>query len=100
MVIRIERSGKTVYALDINRGGSFGDDKLEFGLGCHRLGNSGINGWAEPYFDRELGQAKLAMMDFSLLESFGGQSNLTKEELFSALWDRIVDVLDTEAGRS
>jgi hypothetical protein len=93
--VRIEHRGETVYALDIYKGGDMGDDKLTFGLGHHRGLSSGINGWAEPFFDKTAGRPKLKMMDFSVLSSIGsGEHELTREDLFSALWDRIVDQLE------
>ena len=93
--IRIEQRGETVYSLDIYRGGSLGDDKLTFGLGHHRSPGNGINGWVQPFFDKKVGQPKLKMMDFSIFGSFGGHDReFTKEELFRALWDRIVDQLE------
>ncbi|MFI5954935.1 TIR domain-containing protein [Cryptosporangium sp. NPDC051539] len=95
LIIRIERSGQTVYALDINRGGNMGDDKLEFALDQNRLGGGGINGWAEPYFDKDAGAAKLDMMDLSILGNGTGQSRtFTKEEFFVELWKRIVKQLE------
>ena len=33
--IRIEQRGQTVYALDIGKGGSWGDDMLTFAVGQH-----------------------------------------------------------------
>ena len=96
--IRIEQRGETLYSLDIYRGGSMGDDKLTFGLGHHRGLSNGINGWAEPFFDKQADQAKVKMIDFSVLGGFGGgERELTKEELFEALWHRMVDQLE---GRS
>jgi TIR domain len=93
--IRIERRGDTVYSLDIYKGGSMGDDKLTFGLGHHRGLSSGINGWAEPFFDRTAERPKLKMMDLSVLNSVAGsERELTKEELFQELWNRIVDQLE------
>jgi len=93
--IRIERRDDTVYSLDIYKGGSMGDDKLTFGLGHHRGLSSGINGWAEPFFDKTAGRPKLKMMDLSVLSSVAGsERELTKEELFQELWDRIVDQLE------
>jgi len=98
LVIRIERAGDTVYALDIDKGGSFGDDKLEFGIGRHRLGGNGINGYARPFFDKDAGHPMLEMTDFSVLGSLGaGTQQLTKEELFDKLWNRIVDQLEGRA---
>ena len=93
--IRIEYRGRTVYSLDIYRGGSTGDDKLTFGLDHHRGLSSGINGWAEPFFDKQAGHPKLKMTDLSILGNFSvGERVLSKEELFRELWDRIVDQLE------
>jgi TIR domain-containing protein len=93
--IRIEHRGDTVYALDVYKGGSMGDDKLTFGIGHHRGFNTGINGWAEPFFDKQAGVSKLKMMDLSLLGTLGSSDReVTKEELFQALWDKIVDQLE------
>ncbi|MFI9101125.1 TIR domain-containing protein [Streptomyces fildesensis] len=93
--IRIEKRSEIVYSLDIYKGGSMGDDKLTFGLDHHRSFATGINGWTEPYFDVEADIPKLKMMDLSVLGSFGGsEREFTKEELFDALWERIVDRLE------
>jgi hypothetical protein len=94
--IRIEQQGQVAYALDIYKGGDFGDDKLHFGVGHNRGTSRGSNGWAEPYFDKQAQQPKLRMMDLSVLSNFGGGGDreLTKEELFEALWERIVDRLE------
>lgn len=93
--IRIEHHGETVYSLDIFRGGSIGDDKLTFGLGHHRGVSSGVNGWAVPFFDKQSGHPKLKMTDLSVFGGLGsGELELTKEELFQALWDRIVDQVE------
>jgi hypothetical protein len=98
--LRIERAGETIYALDIYKGGSFGDDILEFGLGHDRLGGNGINGYARPVFDKDAGVSKLNMTDFSVLSSFGGgDRQMTKEELFDKLWDRIIDQLEAHGQR-
>lgn len=96
--VRIEHRGDTVYSLDVYKGGSFGDDKLEFGLGHHRSLSSGINGWAEPFFDKQAGRPKLSMMDMSVLSTnTTGNLVLTKEELFDRLWERIVSELETSS---
>jgi len=94
--IRIEHQGKTVYALDIYKGGSMGDDKLIFGLGHHRGSSGGMNGWAEPFFDKQSAQPKIKMTDLSVFGSLGSGNDreFAKDELFQALWDRIVDQLE------
>jgi hypothetical protein len=94
LTVRIERRGDTVYALNINKGGSFGDDRLDFSYDTRRIG-SGINGWAVPFFDKDAGQAKLDVMDMSMFDSSGStEGQLTKEELFIRLWDRVVTRLE------
>lgn len=94
--IRVEHQGDTVYSLDIYKDGSFGDDKLTFGLGHHRGVSSGINGWVEPFFDKQAGQPKLKMTNFSVLRGAGStDASLTKEELFGKLWEQIVSSLES-----
>lgn len=94
--IRVEHRGETVYSLDTYKGGSFGDDKLTFGLGHHRGFSNGINGWAEPFFDKDAGQPKLKMTNLSVLGGRGSsEPTLTKEELFSKLWERIFTELES-----
>lgn len=95
LLIRVEKAGRTVYALDIRRGSSMGGaDSLEFSVDNHR-GTTGVNGWARPVFDTDAGIPKLDVMDFSLLRTSGsGATLLTKEELFKMLWDRLIDRLE------
>jgi TIR domain len=98
--IRIEHRDETVYSLDVYKGGSLGDDKLTFGLDHHRGFSNGINGWAEPFFDKEADAPKLRMTDFSVLGRFGGgDAQMTKEELFNKIWDRIIDQLEVNGRR-
>jgi hypothetical protein len=91
--IRVERSGQTVYSLDIYRGGSFGDDKLTFGLDHNRLASSGISGYATPFFDKETQTPKLRMMNFSVLPQSLTETHFTKQQLFEQLWNAMVDRL-------
>ncbi len=93
--IRIERRGRLVYGLDIRRGGMLQDDVLNFVVGGRRMSDSNSsNGWAKPYFDVDEGVVKLEMFDLSVLSHLSGATRrLTKEELFEALWDRVVDQL-------
>ncbi|SEP35051.1 hypothetical protein SAMN04489732_106296 [Amycolatopsis saalfeldensis] len=97
IAVRIERQGRTVYGLDIEKGSSFGDSSLNFVVGTHRMGAGGnsSNGYATPFFDREAQTPKLKMVDFSVFGSMGsGDRTYTKEEFFTALWDRIVEQLE------
>lgn len=63
IAVRVERQGRTVYGLDIEKGGPFGDSSLHFVLGGNRI--------------------------FSSMGS--SDRTYTKEEFFTALWDRIVE---------
>jgi hypothetical protein len=55
-----------------------------------------IYGWAQPFFDKQAGLPKLKMTDFSVFGGLGGgEREFTKEELFQALWDRIIDQLES-----
>ncbi len=94
--IRIERRGRTVYGLDIRRGGMLQDDVLNFVVGGGRTPSSNSsNGWAKPVFDLDDGVAKLEMHDLSVFSSFSNSTTrYTKEEFFEALWNRIVDQLN------
>lgn len=97
LIVRVERDGATVYSLDINKGSSFGDDRLEFSVDQHRMTSGGINGWATPFYDTESKSAKVKMFDLSVFASSGGEQVLEKEELFPKLWQRLLDRLE---GRS
>lgn len=97
LAVRIERHGQIVYALDIEKGGPFGDDCLNFVTGRNHMGSSGntSNGHATPFFDREAQVPKLKMMDFSVFSNTADSDRTyTKEEFFTALWDRIVEQLE------
>ncbi|HEY2058565.1 MAG TPA: hypothetical protein VGH57_09355, partial [Amycolatopsis sp.] len=97
IAVRIERQGQTVYGLDIEKGGPFGDSSLNFVVGTHhmRAGGNSSNGHATPFFDREAQTPKLKMMDLSVFGSMGSSDRTyTKEEFFTALWDRIVEQLE------
>ncbi|MFF2392266.1 TIR domain-containing protein [Nocardia sp. NPDC058114] len=94
--VRIERQGKTAYAIDIDKNGFNSDDQLNFIIGGNSTGSvNSSNGYATPYFDRDAGIPKLKMMDFSVFGSMGGSGQTyTKEELFNKLWNSIVDRLE------
>lgn len=98
IVLRVERAGDTVYALDIQRGGIGGDETVNFVVGRHDQDSACTNGWARPVYDAEAGTAKLELHDRSVLGRDGGPRNYTCEELFAALWQRIGDVLTATAG--
>lgn len=99
IALRVERAGDTVYALDIQRGGIGGDETVNFVVGQHDAGSACTNGWARPVYDTAAGMAKLELHDRSV---FGhgdtGPRTYSREELFTALWDRINAVLTATIG--
>ncbi len=95
--VRIERSGETVYSLDIRKA-SMGDGTIEFALNQHRSYGNAYNATAGPYFDCESGQPKLKILDFSLLGLMGqADLSMTKTELFEAIWARMVQQLESRS---
>lgn len=92
IAVRVERAGDPVYALDVQRGGIGGDETVNFVVGRHDAGSACSSGWARPVYDQATGVAGLELHDLSL---FGGAEPrvYSKEELFSALWQRIETVL-------
>lgn len=99
VAVRIERAGDTVYALDIQRGGIGGDDTVNFVLGRHDPGSVCSNGWARPVYDVQAGAPKLELHDLSVLGGSNGESRTyTKEELFTALWQRVDAGLSVTVG--
>lgn len=92
--LRVERAGDTVYALDVQRGGIGGDETVNFVVGLHDAGSACTNGWARPVYDTATGTAKLELHDRSVFGRGDTEPRmLTREELFTALWQRIETVL-------
>ncbi|HEX4721403.1 MAG TPA: hypothetical protein VH333_02735 [Pseudonocardiaceae bacterium] len=99
IALRIERSGDTVYALDIQRGGIGGDETVNFVVGQHDVGSACTNGWARPVYDTDAGVAKLELHDRSVLGHGDSEPRTySREELFVALWARIDNVLTATVG--
>jgi hypothetical protein len=94
ITLRVERSGSTVYALDIMFGRGMGrDDQLTFSFNS----GSGYNAWLEAVYNIEGQRPAVKVFDLSLLSSFGGSDEvMPKEEFFQKLWDRIVDTVERQ----
>lgn len=89
VTVRIEHNGKTIYALNIFQGGIGGDDSIGFNFDNDNTRRNSYHGSATPYFDREAGQAKLELLNLSLLDG-GTKESLTKEDLFREIWQKLV----------
>ncbi|MFD0202456.1 MULTISPECIES: toll/interleukin-1 receptor domain-containing protein [Saccharothrix] len=97
IAVRVERAGDTVYALDVQRGGIGGDETVNFVVG-KQDGVALTNGWARPVYDTAVGAAVLEVHDFSVLGGGGAPRTYRREELFTALWQRIDAVLTSTVG--
>ncbi|GGS46497.1 toll/interleukin-1 receptor domain-containing protein [Actinokineospora fastidiosa] len=93
IAVRVERAGDTVYALDIQRGGIGGDETVNFVVGRHDPGSACSNGWARPVHDTATGATGFELHDLSLLGRAAEPRTYSREELFTALWERITAVL-------
>ncbi|WP_413756319.1 TIR domain-containing protein [Streptomyces sp. MMBL 11-3] len=91
--VRVEHRGTTLYGIDIQLGGMGRDDVLNFALSRSGWlnGSNGSNGTAAPVFDRSTGAVRLEMHDYSVLGTTFEVRSYSKEELFEALWNRLVD---------
>ncbi|MER5265113.1 toll/interleukin-1 receptor domain-containing protein [Actinosynnema sp. NPDC002837] len=98
IAVRVERAGDTVYALDIQRGGIGGDETVNFVVGKQDGAAALTNGWARPVYDTGVGAAVLEVHDFSVLGGSGTARAYRREELFTALWQRIDAVLAATVG--
>lgn len=94
--IRVERLGNTVYGLDIQLGGMGRDDVLNFVLDPRGwgAGRNSSNGTASIVFDRAAGVPRLEMHDLSVLGTSWSVKSYSKEELFEALWNRLVQQVE------
>ncbi|MFI6302264.1 hypothetical protein ACIBCH_10360 [Amycolatopsis thailandensis] len=94
--VRVEQTGETVYALDIQRGGIGGDETVNFVVGRHQTDTGSVcsNGWARPVYSTETDTTVLELHDFSVLGRNTGEPRVyRREDLFAALWQRINTVV-------
>jgi hypothetical protein len=98
IAVRVERAGDTVYALDIQRGGIGGDETVNFVVGRQDGVAALTNGWARPVYDTGVGAAVLEVHDLSVLGGSGSTCAYRREELFTALWQRLDEVLVSTVG--
>ncbi|MEW2131905.1 toll/interleukin-1 receptor domain-containing protein [Streptomyces sp. NPDC005435] len=98
--VRVEQRGRRLYTISISVGrAGRGEEVLYFALsprGRPVRGNRD-NGMASQVFDLEAGVPKLRMTDASVFGASEGLMLYTKQELFQALWDRLVDEVERRA---
>ena len=94
--IRVVARGKAAYSLDMKLGGAFDDSALTFhgvqGVPLS-LGNS-FNASGRIEQSADTGTPILRLDDFSLFETFGGESLYTVQQFIDALWEKICDSLE------
>lgn len=99
IVIRVEDEGKTIFGLTIFPADGMGEAMIGFNLGWRDVSTNSYHGTAQPYFDKERNSPALKIFDLSLFNTLGEDLNLTKEELFEKLWDRMVKDIENTANR-
>ncbi|GAA0638947.1 hypothetical protein GCM10010174_71170 [Kutzneria viridogrisea] len=94
ITLRVERLGRTVYALDIMFGRGLGrGDQLTFSFN----GGSGYNAWLEAVYNLEAQCSAVKVFNLSLLSNVGGSDQvISKEEFFQKLWGRIIETVERQ----
>ncbi|NOT34004.1 MAG: TIR domain-containing protein [Candidatus Eisenbacteria bacterium] len=88
-MLRIMRSGASVYGLDVWIGGDWGDNTICFSIGASRMSSNGVNATGTVEWDRERGLPLIVLHNMSLLPNLGDTYRLTGDELAEAIWNEI-----------
>ncbi|WP_394361005.1 TIR domain-containing protein [Amycolatopsis sp. SB7-3] len=91
--VLVESKGRPVCELKVTRGESVWSGALTVAFQWPRV-RGGVNGFVRPEWDSEARLAKLRFQDMSM---GGVDPLLTAEELFDALWNKIVKFLEQTA---
>ncbi|WP_439378937.1 TIR domain-containing protein [Amycolatopsis lexingtonensis] len=94
--VQVAESGRPVCELRLQHGNDLlSQGKLILSFAWPRITGGGANGFVAAKWDAEAMQAKLELDDFSL-GGFGRERPglLTADELFEALWNKVVDFLE------
>lgn len=95
--LRFVINGKTVYALDIHRGGGSDDEGLSF---SHAEGSSSMGGGTHAMgslkWNKEAGAVVLELMDFSLFNTLSTDQHYTLEAFIDQLWDKVVNIIEAQ----
>lgn len=88
--VRVEAHGQAVCELRLrfDDSGFGGDDRLAMSFAWPRVMGDSMNGWVTATWDSESREAKLKLNDLSVNGS--EDALLTADELFDALWQKIV----------
>lgn len=98
LIIRVERSGRTIAGLDIHKGSGLGDDKITWSEGSRNLGSaSSFNGWATPEYDKDRAAPVVRVSDLNGYVRGGGEGAGSYEEFFELLWGKVVTQIEQAA---
>ncbi len=95
VMVRIERDGKIIYSFNVFQGGMGDDSSLGFNYNQDSTSRSSYHGIGNLYFDIESNTPKIDLMNLSLIDG-DTHEKLTKEELFEAIWSRLIKELEQE----
>jgi hypothetical protein len=94
-MLRVMRSGQTIYRLDVWIGGGWGDNTICFFSGAGGHANEGsTNAHGTIDWDRARGLPVVKLFNMSLLPDLGRDYSLTPEELAEEIWEEVCDRLE------
>jgi hypothetical protein len=94
--VRVEAQGSQVYGLRVQLQNWLGADKLTMSFGWPTLSGSGINAWAAAEWDSAAGEGRLRFSDFGGMRP---DRLMSADELFDALWEKVVNHIEQTHGR-
>jgi hypothetical protein len=94
-MLRVLRSGETVYGLDVWIGGGFGDNTICFAVGTRISPDPNTtNGTATIEWDRERSVPVVKMFNMSVLREMGREYRLTGDEFSEEIWEALCEQLE------
>lgn len=98
-MLRLMRSGQTIYSLDVWIGGGISENTIHFSTGYGGYVSPGsYNAWGAMEWDRKRDVPVVKLYNMSLLPETGKDAMLTRGELADAIWDAICEHLENAAG--
>jgi len=89
-MLRVMRSGQTIYSLDFWIGGDWGENTICFSVGAGgHISPESTNAHGTIEWDRERGLAVVRILNMSLLREMGREYRLTATELAEEIWEEL-----------
>lgn len=94
---RFSCNGQLVYFLNVRLGGFISSDSISFldGWSEPLLSENSATAYARIEWSQQIQQPIIKLTNFSLLDNVSTSSDLTKEKLFSGLWDKMRSTIES-----